>query len=111
MLRKSVATIIVLLVSIVATAYAPPHAAYGPEWVGYNDVIRIDIDTVCNVFAVTAGEYANYQEGRSFFYYGGEATSTPVYLTPPPGSYIIVIDNGGAGINNIRASVRIISNP
>lgn len=98
------------LVSIVALAEAPPHAAFGPEFVGYNDVIRVDIDTACNVFAVTEWDYRNYQDGRSFNYYGGKAKSSPIYLTPPSGSYIVVIDNGGAGIKNIRASVRVIRN-
>lgn len=100
--------VLVCLISMVAAAEAPPHAAFGPNYVGYNDVIRIDIDTACNVFAVTEWEYRSYCKGRSFNYYGGEARSSPIYLTPPSGSYIVVIDNGGAGIRNIHASVHVI---
>ena len=99
---------LIALVCAFGFAAPPPHAAYGPEFVGYKDNIRVDVDTACNVFAISTYDYDDYKQGRSFNYYGGEATYSPFYINPPSGSYYIIIDTGGGSIEGIRASVQII---
>lgn len=91
-----------------AIAKEPLHTVYGPEYVGYNDYLRVSLDTACNVFAVDAYNYARYKRGENFKYYGGYAKESPVILRPPSGSYYVVIDNGGASYR-LRASVQVIS--
>ncbi|MEN9796426.1 MAG: hypothetical protein RL653_122 [Pseudomonadota bacterium] len=98
----------VLLGSSPAFAQAPPHAVYGPMFVGQNDTIRVDLDTAMNVFAVNLFNYELYKQGRSFNYYGGQARKSPVFLNPPMGSYYVVIDNGGDSLGYARAGVQVL---
>jgi hypothetical protein len=102
---------LILLVGTVALSSvalaAIPHEAFGPNYIGYGDVIRVDLDTACNVFAVSTWDYQQYRRGRNFNYYGGHATQSPFYIKPPPGTYYVVIDNGGDGYS-LRAAVHVI---
>ena len=93
-------------ISIALTA-APPHHKYGPEYIGHGNSIRVDLDTVCNVFAVDSYNYEKYKNGASFNYFGGRATKSPFFIHPPSGTYYIVLDNGGDGYN-LRAGVHVI---
>lgn len=84
-----------------------PHHVYGPVSIGYGDAIRVDLSARCNVIALPTYEYENYKRGRTFTYYGGYATATPVIIRPPIGMYYVVIDNGGSSYR-LRASVSVI---
>ena len=90
------------------THVAPPHSTYGPEYLGYQDKIRVDLDKAMNVMVMDYFNYQNYLNGQSYTYFGGHYNTTPVYIKPPNGgSYYIVIDNGGDSYN-IQVSVRVI---
>ena len=105
LLRLSVAAI----VSLAAIA-APPHAVYGPLEVRRGDVIRVDLATGCNVYALDTFNYEQYKKGRKFQYSGGLATGSPFILKPPRGSYLVIIETGGEGAPP-AAAVRVIHHP
>ena len=106
----ALAVVVSVLCSSPALAEAPPHAAYGPMFVGARDVIRVDLDTSLNVFAVDSYNFELYKRGKSFHYFGGQAKRSPVFLNPPVGSYYVIIDNGGDDLGYSRAGVRVIRN-
>lgn len=85
-----------------------PHTLYGPVYVGQNQVIKVTLDTRCNVFAVDSYNYGRYKKGLSYQYFGGYAKQSPIYLRPPIGNYYVVIDNGGDSYS-LRAAVQVIN--
>ena len=90
------------------TYVAPPHTTYGPEYLGYQDKIRVDIDKAMNVMVMDYFNYQNYLSGQAFRYYGGHYDRTPVFITPPNGgSYYVVIDNGGDSYR-VQVGVHVI---
>lgn len=61
-----------------------------------------------NVMLLDSANFADYQRGRQFRYYGGHFRRSPVVLTPPyAGNWHVVVDLGGAP-GSVRASVRLI---
>jgi len=84
------------VISLAAVA-APPHAVYGPLELRRGDTIQVDLDTACNVYALDTFNYEQYKKGRKFQYSGGLAKASPFIIKPPRGSYLVVVDSGGAG--------------
>lgn len=75
--------------------YYIPHVKYGPFLVAYNQMIRVDINSACNVFSIPSFQYENYVNGLNYNYYGGYYQNTPVFIKPPAGSYYLVLDQAG----------------
>jgi hypothetical protein len=101
--------LIVALLFISSFAFAQtPHTLYGPVSVGMNQVIKVSLDTRCNVLVLDNYNYDRYKNGLSYKYFGGYATKSPVILKPPTGRYYVVIDNGGDSYK-LRAAVQVIS--
>ena len=77
-------------------------------WGGSQTVALVNLDRQANVMLLTDTDYSAYRGGRSFYYYGGWATRSPVRLSPPhQGNWHLVIDLGGYA-GTIRAGVRVI---
>ncbi len=77
-------------------------------WMGPDDQVQVDLDTQANVLLIDDSNFSLYQQGRSFTYYGGWTTRSPVRLSAPHhGRWNIVIDLGGRG-GRVRASVRLL---
>ncbi len=79
------------------------------EFSGTSDVVvLVTLDGQANVLLMGDTDFSAYQQGRSFSYYGGWATRSPVRLSPPhSGHWHVVVDLGGRA-GTIRASVRVI---
>ena len=76
-------------------------------WGGSESTVSVSLDSHCNVLLVSDGDFAAYRSGRSFRYYGGWATRSPVRLVPPHyGHWHVVVDLGGRA-GKVRAGVRI----
>ena len=75
---------------------------------GSDFVALVTLDGQANVMLLNDSNYSAYQSGRTFQYYGGWATSSPVRLSPPHhGHWHVVVDLGGSA-GAVRASVRVI---
>lgn len=75
---------------------------------GPHDRVQVELDGQANVLLVDDVNFSLYKEGRSFTYFGGWATRSPVLLSPPhQGRWNVVIDLGGRG-GHVRASVRLL---
>lgn len=81
---------------------------HGREHLSNGDAVRVDCDTQCNVMLLTDGEFANYQRGASYNYYGGFCTHFPATIAAPnSGFWNVVIDLGG-GSASIRYSISVV---
>lgn len=81
------------------------------EYLDGNQYVRVDCDTQCNLMLTDDNNFANYEAGRSYRYYGGFFKEFPAILVPPyPGNWNITLDLGGAGAN-IRYSITIVKIP
>ena len=78
-------------------------------WGGTNRAALVTLDRQANVMLLDDVNFTAYQSGRSFRYYGGWTSSSPVRLRPPHhGRWHLVVDLGGtAGV--LHASVRIVT--
>ncbi len=77
-------------------------------WGDADDVVLVTLDGQANVLLIDDANFPAYRQGRSFSYYGGWATRSPVRLSPPHhGHWHVVVDVGGYG-GSVRAGVRII---
>ncbi len=75
---------------------------------GSDAVALVTLDGQANVFLLDDSNFACYRQGRSFSYYGGWATRSPVRLSPPHyGHWHVVVDLGGYS-GTIRAGIRVI---
>ena len=76
---------------------------------GPQDVIEVTLDHPANVQLLDPANWDNYRNGRTFRYYGGHATESPVRLTPPrQGRWHLVIDLGGRA-GTVQAWARLLS--
>lgn len=81
---------------------------HGRENLSDGDVVRVDCDTQCNVMLLTDSEFAKYQRGASFNYYGGFFKYFPATIAAPnSGFWNVVIDLGG-GSASIRYSISVV---
>jgi Domain of unknown function (DUF1883) len=84
--------------------YLHHEFAAGPQ-----DVIEVTLDHPANVQLLDPANWDNYRNGRTFRYYGGSATESPVRLTPPrQGRWHLVIDLGGR-TGTVQAWARLLS--
>lgn len=69
------------------------------------DVAELTLDRAADVLLMDPASYDDYNHGRSFRYYGGYATKSPVSLAvPKKGPWHVVVDLGGdAGQVRIHA--------
>lgn len=60
-------------------------------------VVQVNLSgDACNVILLDDNNYFEYKQGRSYNYYGGHATQSPVTLRIPySGLWYVVIDHGG----------------
>ena len=60
------------------------------------DVAELTLDRAADVLLMDPASYDDYNHGRSFRYYGGYATKSPVSLAvPKKGPWHVVVDLGG----------------
>jgi hypothetical protein len=75
---------------------------------GSETVALVTLDGQANVLLVDDINFSSYRQGRSFSYYGGWASRSPVRLSPPHhGHWHVVVDLGGY-TGTIRAGIRVI---
>jgi hypothetical protein len=75
------------------------------------DVALVTLDSQANVMILDDTNFTAYQQGRSFRYYGGWTSRSPVRLSPPHyGRWHVVIDLGGYA-GTVRAGVRFVRAP
>ena len=75
---------------------------------GSDEIVLVTLDSQANVMLLDDINFSAYQDGRTFNYYGGWATQSPVRLVPPhPGRWHVIVDLGGAS-GTVRAGIRII---
>lgn len=79
------------------------------EFTGGSDhVVLVTLDGQANVMLLDDGDFSAYRAGRSFHYYGGWQTRSPVRLSPPRHAHWhVVVDRGGHG-GSVRAGVRVV---
>ncbi len=61
-----------------------------------------------NVLLLDALNYANYEAGRAYQYFGGYYTRTPAVITPPHAGYWHVVVDLGGGAGRVGASVSVL---
>lgn len=72
------------------------------------EALKVTLSGAANVLLMDWNSLNNYKNGRSFNYYGGYYTSSPVFIAPPyPGRWNVVVDLGGRG-GSVHASYEII---
>lgn len=77
-------------------------------WGGSEAVALVTLEGQANVLLLDDTNYSAYRGGRSYQYYGGWATRSPVRLSPPHhGRWHVVVDIGGYA-GTVRAGVRVI---
>lgn len=75
---------------------------------GTDHLVLVTLDAQANVMLLDAANFPAYRDGRSFTYYGGWASRSPVRLQPPHyDHWHVVVDLGGAP-GRVGASVRIV---
>ncbi len=77
-------------------------------WGGANSVVLVRLDGQANVMLLDDSNFSAYQHGRSFHYYGGWATRSPVRLSPPHHAHWHVVVDLGGYAGSIRAGIRIV---
>lgn len=75
---------------------------------GPQDMALVQLSSQANVMLLDDANFANYRRGRSFNYFGGWATTSPIRLQPPrQANWHVVVDLGGYG-GQVRASVQVL---
>ncbi len=79
------------------------------EFIGKPGTIaEVTLDRAANVLLLDPANYAAYQQGQPYNYYGGHATVSPFRLVvPSAGTWHAVVDLGG-GPGEVRASLRLV---
>ena len=74
---------------------------------GPNDIALVTLDSQANAMLLSDSDFSAYRHGRSFEYFGGWTTHSPVRLVPPrEGHWHVIVDLGGHA-GTVQASVRI----
>ena len=72
------------------------------------DTVRLDCDTQCNFMLMTDSDFASYQRGGRFHYFGGHFARFPAFITAAHAdNWNIAIDLGGGGAN-IRYNLSVL---
>jgi hypothetical protein len=71
---------------------------------GPDNLIQVEFDRQANVLLMDDVNFNSYRNGRSYRYFGGLATRSPVRLVPPHAARWHVVVNLGGHSGNIRAS-------
>ena len=79
-------------------------AVYPLNYQQEGNIVRAEISHASDVFIVDRPNYSNWQRGRSFNYYGGHYTASPVDIHVPRGGVWYAIIEGAR-----RASVSVMS--
>ena len=75
---------------------------------GPSDLALVTLDAQANVMLLDDTNFSAYKSGRSFRYYGGWVTHSPVKLSPPhQGRWHVIVDIGRSS-GSVRAAVRIV---
>ncbi len=83
------------------------HSSYQ---IGPSDMVVVTLDGQANVMLLDNANYSAYCQGRSFRYFGGWATRSPIKLIPPwYGHWHMIVDMGGY-VGTVHAGVRVIKN-
>lgn len=78
-------------------------------WIGIDDVVLVTLDRQANAMLLDDSNFDAYRQGRSFRYYGGWVTKSPVRLSPPHHSHWhVVVDMGPCG-GTVRAGIRVVA--
>ncbi|MFA4987910.1 MAG: DUF1883 domain-containing protein, partial [Candidatus Brocadiia bacterium] len=77
-------------------------------WGGPESTAVITLNAQCNVLLLDDTNFSAYQRGEGFRYYGGWATSSPVYLQPPHHAHWHVVVDLGGGAGSVKAGIRIV---
>ena len=77
-------------------------------WGGAEHVALVTLDAQANVMLVDDHNFSAYRQGRSFNYYGGWASRSPVRLSPPHHSHWHVVVDLGGYAGSVKAGIRII---
>lgn len=72
------------------------------------ETIEVTLDAAANVQLLDDSNYALYQSGKEYHYFGGYARTSPFRLSVPRTEHWnLVVDLGGY-IGQVRAEVRIL---
>jgi len=78
-------------------------------WGGVESTAVVSVDAQCNVLLLSDLDFVAYQHGRSFRYYGGWFTRSPIRLTPPRhGRWHVVVDLGGRA-GTVTATTHVVA--
>lgn len=73
------------------------------------DVAEVSLDRAANVLLMDETNYGAYRQRRSYRYFGGHATRSPVRMAVPrSGHWHVVVDLVG-GPGQVRATAQILS--
>lgn len=73
-----------------------------------SDTIEVSLTGAANVQLMDGDNFAFYQSGRPFHYFGGYARTSPFVLKAPrAGRWHIVVDLGGYA-GQVRAGVKVL---
>ena len=73
-----------------------------------SDSVQVSLDKQANVMLLDSSNYQRYKKAQQFKYYGGRATHSPTYVSPPcAGHWHLVIDLGGYP-GRVSAAVSIV---
>ena len=72
------------------------------------DLIEVTLDGHANVLLLDGSAFSDYQQGRSYKYYGGLAKVSPMRLSiPHQGHWHVVVDLGGYA-GSVKAGIRLL---
>ena len=73
-----------------------------------NETIEVSLTSAANVQLMDGDNFALYQSGHPFHYFGGYAKTSPFLLKAPrSGRWHIVVDLGGYA-GQVRAGVKVL---
>jgi hypothetical protein len=76
---------------------------------GPGDLIRVHLSgSAANVLVMDDLNYAGYQQGKTYNYYGGHYTRTPVIIKPGVYGQLNIVINLGGFAGSVRAVVQIV---
>ncbi len=78
------------------------------EYLNAGDVVKVLLDSQANVRLIDSSNFASFQCGSNFEYFGGLAKRSPAILRVPySGMWHIVIDLGGYA-GSVNYSIQVV---